>query len=93
MVHQFTPTPPETPYLTLIGYDYIWEYMSKFSLRGLPYVVRYDLFLKTLVVVLLLTVNDVNSNTTPRETRINGKYYANIRIITRIFYHFLTKNS
>lgn len=34
MVHQFTP--PETPYLTLIGYNYIWEYMSNSVLRGLP---------------------------------------------------------
>lgn len=35
MVHQFTP--PETPYLTLIGYDYIGECMSNTVLRRLPY--------------------------------------------------------
>lgn len=41
MVHKFTP---ETPHLTLIGYDYIWEYMSKISLIEVC-LILYDLFL------------------------------------------------
>lgn len=43
MVQQISP--PQTPYLTLIGYDYIWEYMSNFFLIDVC-LILYDLFLK-----------------------------------------------
>lgn len=41
---QIHPHTPETPHLTLIGYDYIWEYMSKISLIEVC-LILYDLFL------------------------------------------------